>query len=507
MRFVLLGHGHFDAAPGALPPGASEWVAIPQGITLRFFSDAGQGLVLGHTELGMWDQLTMHMDPLDSTNVVYNFTLSAAWDKPAFREKWQLGEGEPIRPGVDNRPEQMMLCTGNPGPCPTNPEEVANNDTHHCDGILGLEEFQNSELLWVACTGILHHADETVIAGALEGMPNGVRLGNHPDQIIDLNGINYRNHANITKPTRPVTLDYWVAGPMILIGPGHDQDTLAYMAAQHDFHQGTCQIDLSFGHRVATFPDLPPERRGFVDSVFRTLELPGIKLRWSLEEKIAELKIAEVNERNLNTVKTREELHYYTAGSVILIGPGHDQEIQDHVAAQADFLEGACTVFDLPGQKVISFQDLPGDRHEFVRATIATHSPSAKIHFKAPTLTESDLKEIKRTNARNIEQAKESLEPIRYAIAGHITVVGDEHSQKVLDYVELTMRVHAGSIEIHPSGRTVQIVFMDVPEESRNSVINSLPFQLFSEIEFQSTAVWIEDDSPFDTEESEGSDY
>src|SRR6185295_19914221 len=77
MGYVLLGHGGLDVESGTMPDDM-EWVAIPQGTTIQFYSDAGQTLVYGSQELDFFATLTKPWGALDSTNVTYNLTLHSA---------------------------------------------------------------------------------------------------------------------------------------------------------------------------------------------------------------------------------------------------------------------------------------------------------------------------------------------------------------------------------------------------------------------------------------------
>ncbi|MEV6681958.1 hypothetical protein AB0N09_34555 [Streptomyces erythrochromogenes] len=263
MGYVLLGHGGMDVRADELPPDMGI-IAIPQGTTIQFFSDAGQGLLYGSPDLDMWEQFVPHLTPLDSTCVTYNLTLGSAWDlwDRELRNDPTFGGHELIRPGIGDIPDPIRLCTGTPGTCPTRPAQVAEGFTHTCDGILGL--LQGADLFWVACT-TLDHADETVLVAARQGTPRCVLLGADPDRTPDLaaparEAVRQINALNVERadPFEPYT--YVVAGDVLFIGPGHTREGRAYIGAHDDFHAELCAVTgWDDGTVTIQFVGVPPE--------------------------------------------------------------------------------------------------------------------------------------------------------------------------------------------------------------------------------------------------------
>ncbi|MGW6412375.1 hypothetical protein ACWF95_35050 [Streptomyces vinaceus] len=98
MSYVLMGHGSLDVQDLLDPD--MEIIGIPQGTTLQFYADAGQGLAIGPAEIDTWDQVIPHFSALDSTCVTYNLTLSSAWGQweASLANDRHLGGHEPPTP-------------------------------------------------------------------------------------------------------------------------------------------------------------------------------------------------------------------------------------------------------------------------------------------------------------------------------------------------------------------------------------------------------------------------
>jgi hypothetical protein len=150
MGYILLGHGGLDVDP-RVTPADMEFVAIPEGTTIWFYADAGQGLLYGSRHLDIWDQLQAPWPTLDHTRVTYNLVLHHATELLPYNL-----QGDPqfhghtvVRPGVDGAPDPLRMCTGDRDSCPTDPRAVAAGDTHTCGGVLGT---YTGDLHWVACT-------------------------------------------------------------------------------------------------------------------------------------------------------------------------------------------------------------------------------------------------------------------------------------------------------------------------------------------------------------------
>lgn len=293
MGYILLGHGGLDVDPTLAPEGM-EIVAIPQGTTIRFYTDPGQQLVYGSRQLDVWEQLDAPWPPLDSGNVTYNLSLHSAWDEwPSdLRNDPRFGGHQLIRAGIGDVPDPIHLCTGTPLTCPTTPAQVAAGQTHTCRGILGLQELQGEDLYWVACTP-LDGVDRAVVDAVLEGRPARVLLGEDPDRFpmvaeSDLLAISRVNGTNLAHARHGEVLNYYVAGSAFFVGPGHAEEHHAYAVTQEDFHRGRLTVwketddtspvllvevtDPSF--LVIEIQDAPPEMHGFI-AAFLASSSPG----------------------------------------------------------------------------------------------------------------------------------------------------------------------------------------------------------------------------------------
>lgn len=179
MGYILLGHGDLNLDASAVQ-GGMEYVAIPQGTTIQFYADTGQGLVYGSDDLDVWSQLNTPWPALDSTNVTYNLTLYSAHELWAdeLKNSPDFSGHTLLRAGVD-LPDPTLLCNGTPETCPTDPRQVATGATHTCSGILGL---YSGELFWLACTSVKGPAEaQGVVQDALDGRSGQVIIGQDPD--------------------------------------------------------------------------------------------------------------------------------------------------------------------------------------------------------------------------------------------------------------------------------------------------------------------------------------
>ena len=189
MGYALLGHGGLELEDGGYPDGMGV-VAINAGTTLQVYSDAGQAVRLGKNEYDIWGQIQAPWPAMDSKNVTYNLSLTfnedddkLEKDEPGYFAK-ALAPHTIVRAGADGIASPLLLCTGDPTTCPTDPRmitgAVAGPTEHTCDGILGTYK---GELLWMACTVIVTDDAETagVVEASLGGRPDDVFAGMDPD--------------------------------------------------------------------------------------------------------------------------------------------------------------------------------------------------------------------------------------------------------------------------------------------------------------------------------------
>lgn len=274
MGFILLGHGGLACDPALAP--TMEVVAIPQGTTLQFYADAGQGLGYGWQELDVWEQFQAPWPPLDSRHVTYNFLLEGndACYAQELRHDPHFGGHELIRPGIGDVPHRIPLCTGTPATCPTGAAQVAAGARHGCDGILGREDLRG-DMYWLACT-TAHDAEQAVIDAALTGRPDLVCLGQDPDlpllldewELVDIAEI---NDAVVDGFGQEGGLTYAAGGSALLIsapaGCYHPRKYASYVMCQSDFFCGNVTVgekNDAWPGGVFTLDDVPYEGQELV---------------------------------------------------------------------------------------------------------------------------------------------------------------------------------------------------------------------------------------------------
>ncbi|MER7578173.1 hypothetical protein [Streptomyces sp. NPDC126514] len=164
MSIILVGHGNFN------PPEMESYhpemgvVAIPDGLTLQFFSEITQ-VTTDKEALGGWFQDWVVRwpaikaganAPLRKGSVTPNFSLASIFKrKGAARNFMKLCEkympDEEIVLADFSPQGRLQMCTGNPAICPTNPKKQG-EWVHKCNGILGV--YAGEDLYWAACTAV-----------------------------------------------------------------------------------------------------------------------------------------------------------------------------------------------------------------------------------------------------------------------------------------------------------------------------------------------------------------
>lgn len=268
MGYILLGHGGLDVTGSGVDP-AMEIVAIPQGTTIQFYADSGQGLVYGSHDLDIWEQLQAPWPALDSTRVTYNLALYNAaelWGEE-LKNNPSFGGHTLLRAGVDGVPDPILLCTGTPDTCPTDPRAVAAGATHNCDGILGT---YTGDLYWLACTSFVGVSKDLATA-ALGGRSTDVAMGFDPDWMpseSDLDAIAAVNRDNVKDTDDGDSIGFVVGGWVMLIGDGHDGTYADYAGFQEDVAHGTLTVHKGgvFSAGSIDVTGVPPAKQGVVES-------------------------------------------------------------------------------------------------------------------------------------------------------------------------------------------------------------------------------------------------
>jgi hypothetical protein len=129
--YVFLGHGGFDPASDVGPPE----VLVPPGTTLRFFSDAGQALVLpaddGNTDytkvVDVWAHFQEDQAPIPERWVTYNYRLSPEDTQEERDLALSLDWGATVIT-LPEGADKFYLCTGDEDTCPTPALNVQQQD-------------------------------------------------------------------------------------------------------------------------------------------------------------------------------------------------------------------------------------------------------------------------------------------------------------------------------------------------------------------------------------------
>ncbi|MEU9979308.1 hypothetical protein [Streptomyces sp. NPDC051014] len=246
MGYVLIGHGGMEVDPSRTSPDMGT-VAIPQGTTIQFYSDSGQGVIFGPSQLDIWQQIQAPWPPLDSSHVTYNLVLSNAEENlaSALMNSPQFGGNEVLLPGR-HLSDPIHLCSGTPETCPTKPEQVAQGMVHQCDGILGLLQ---GDLYWLACTSFIGVSAEArpVVEAKLGDRVRNVLLGEDPDATVseaDRQQIDQFNQFAFADADPDDVLSYMLIGPVILIGSGHgiSYQNRLLLAYRGDTFQGQMRV-------------------------------------------------------------------------------------------------------------------------------------------------------------------------------------------------------------------------------------------------------------------------
>ncbi len=268
MGYIFLGHGALDVQSGTIPEGM-EILAIPQGTTIQFYADSGQGLVYGSGDLDVWEQLQAPWPALDSSNVTYNLSLFSATELWAneLKNNPSFGGHTLIRAGVDGVPDPILMCTGSVDTCPTDPRAVATGATHTCDGILGT---YSGDLYWLACTSFSGVSKDLETA-ALGGRSTDVAMGANPDWVpddSDFDTIAAINRDNVKATADEDSIDFVVGGWVMLIGDGHAEGYVDYAYFQSDAARGQLTVNKggAFSAGSLDVTGVPPAKQGVVES-------------------------------------------------------------------------------------------------------------------------------------------------------------------------------------------------------------------------------------------------
>lgn len=257
---VFLGHGGFDQNSGSYP----GEVLVPPGTTLRYFSDAGQPLVLPavsgesdyNTVVNVWEHFHEDESPIPERWVTYNYGL---WPEDTEAER-TLALSLDWGATVETLPagsSPWFLCQGDETTCPTPAlnvqqreyEQTGEGDpveddrwNHHCDGILGTHA--GNDLVWIACTSFMRATPElppTMTAGY-----SGPGASDVSDWVPDDEAwqvILDKNRDNIKAVDDDADIAVVAGGVLVLIGGGHSRRAGDYVARQADVEEGNINVE------------------------------------------------------------------------------------------------------------------------------------------------------------------------------------------------------------------------------------------------------------------------
>jgi hypothetical protein len=257
--YVILGHGGFDQESDRYPPE----ILIPVDTTMKFWSEAGQTLMLPYTDYKgksgsdyakvapMFDKLKQAQPPLGATTRTYNWKLYPddieAERTAAKAANWGGAELIMIESG------NMWLCMDTEGKCPTpatldDPTALENPERykHHCQGILGKYGGNSNEIHWVACTSFEIDVPELppLVTSAATG-PGLREDKNWQPNDKALTQAQKLNEKNVKATKGGANIAVVAGGQMVLIGSGHDDDHANYVRRQADKEEGIINVTKS----------------------------------------------------------------------------------------------------------------------------------------------------------------------------------------------------------------------------------------------------------------------
>lgn len=255
--YVILGHGGFDPESDRYP----REILVPQDTTLKFWSEAGQALTLpakgddtNYSKVApMFNQLKEAQPGLGPTMSTYNYALypedHASEVQAAKAADW--GGAQLIM--VDSG--KRFLCQDTSGKCPT-PDLLQSTDEsvitdparwfHQCDGILGEYGGSGNIIHWVACTSFEIEIQELppMVTGSKTG-PGLAEDKSWKPEGDHLAEVTEKNRENVKSTKDGKTVGVVVAGKLVLIGDGHDNDAIDYIRRQPDFEEGEIEVTKS----------------------------------------------------------------------------------------------------------------------------------------------------------------------------------------------------------------------------------------------------------------------
>lgn len=252
--YIFLGHGSFNQET---PAGYPAEVLIPPDTTLKFYSEAGQALVLpsvddntDYAEVApAWQQLKDQGPGLTTTMQTYNFSLVPE-DHDEEREAIAKADWNGAIP-ITLTEGRQYLCQGSPETCPTpallsGTEEAVSNPErwkHKCTGILGQYGGNGNELHWVACTSFrVKRPDLATLVTSDASGPGSSDISTWVPDNASYKGIRDQNAKAIKATDNGGTVAIVAGGAVVLIGAGHERRPAEYVRRQNDVEEGLITV-------------------------------------------------------------------------------------------------------------------------------------------------------------------------------------------------------------------------------------------------------------------------
>jgi hypothetical protein len=300
-RVVFLGHGGFDPTTGS----DVAVVLVPPGTSLKFFSDAGQALLLPTADKGgsdykkvvkVWDHFKEAEKPVGAKGVTYNFSLSPETLQKERDLAMSLDWGAEVvtLPGDS---KDFYLCTGTAQSCPTPKLNVA-EDRHSelvamgdaavgafkdmlaagsrelppelagfkarlddvepdhfqyvADGVPDdrwnhhcngiLTKHAGNELYWVACTSFMVETPDMPTLVTSDSPGPAARSLNWQPTADSLKDVRKANAAKVKATDNGGTLPLVAGGTVVLIGAEHAGGPAEWVRNQPDIEEGQLTV-------------------------------------------------------------------------------------------------------------------------------------------------------------------------------------------------------------------------------------------------------------------------
>jgi Putative adhesin Stv domain len=300
-RVVFLGHGGFDPTTGS----DVAVVLVPPGTSLKFFSDAGQALLLPTAAKGgsdynkvvkVWDHFKEAENPVGPKGVTYNFSLAPETLQTERDLAMSLDWGAEVvtLPGDS---KDFDLCTGTAQTCPTpklnvaadrHDELVAMGDAavqafkdmlaagsselppeiagfkarladvepdhlqYVADGVPDdrwnhhcngiLTKHAGNELYWVACTSFMVETPDMPTLVTSDSPGPAARSLNWQPSAESLKVVRKANAEKVKAADNGGTLPLVAAGTVVLIGAEHAGGPAEWVRNQPDIEEGQLTV-------------------------------------------------------------------------------------------------------------------------------------------------------------------------------------------------------------------------------------------------------------------------